>query len=122
MPQTWMIILLHQFMFQGMFVIKNMILYRKIRKQIRGKNREATLSIAFFAFFIGHREGIVALLSPLLFIPNKGGYRFCQFTYPIQPINWSGWLNYLSYYQFPVRKSTLEELLPFLCSNVSCKP
>jgi len=35
-----------------MFVMKNIILYRKIGEQIRGKNIEATLSIAFFALFI----------------------------------------------------------------------
>ncbi len=51
--ETWLVILLHQVVFQGMFVIKNSILRRKIGKQIRGKNIEATLSIAFFAFFIG---------------------------------------------------------------------
>ena len=52
MPETWLVILLHQLVFQGMFVMKNIILYRKIGKQIRGKNIEVTLSIAFFAFFI----------------------------------------------------------------------
>ncbi|MCP4346318.1 MAG: isoprenylcysteine carboxylmethyltransferase family protein [Desulfobacterales bacterium] len=34
-------------------MMKNIILHRKIGKQIRGKNIEATISIAFFAFFIG---------------------------------------------------------------------
>jgi len=53
MPKTWIIILLHQFVFQGMFVIKNVTLHRKIGQPIRGKNREATLSIAFFVLFIG---------------------------------------------------------------------
>ncbi len=53
MTETWLVILLHQLIFQGMFVMKNIILYRKIGKQIRGKNIEATLSIVFFAFFIG---------------------------------------------------------------------
>ena len=36
-----------------MFVLKNIILHKKIGKAIRGKNIEATISIAFFAFFIG---------------------------------------------------------------------
>jgi hypothetical protein len=52
MPKIWLIILLHQFVFQGMFVLKNIILQNKIGKQIRGKNIEATISIVFFAFFI----------------------------------------------------------------------
>jgi len=53
MPEIWFVILLHQLVFQGMFVMKNIILHRKIGKQIRGKNIEATISIVFFAFFIG---------------------------------------------------------------------
>ena len=53
MPEIWIFLLLHQLVFQGMFVIKNIILHRKIGKQIRGKNIEATISIAFFSFFIG---------------------------------------------------------------------
>jgi len=52
MPEISIVIILHQLVFQGMFVIKNIILYRKIGKQIRGKNIEATTSIAFFIFFI----------------------------------------------------------------------
>lgn len=53
MPETSIVILLHQLISQGMFVIKNIFLHKKIGKQIRGKNIEATLSIVFFAFFIG---------------------------------------------------------------------
>ena len=52
MSETRLVILLHQLIFQGMFVTKNIILTRKIGKQIRGKNREATIAIAYFAFFI----------------------------------------------------------------------
>lgn len=52
MSEIWLVILLHQLVFQGMFITKNIILSRKIGKQIRGKNVEATISIAFFAFFI----------------------------------------------------------------------
>lgn len=36
-----------------MFVAKNIILSRKIKKKIRGNNVEANASIAFFALFIG---------------------------------------------------------------------
>ena len=52
MSETWLVILLHQLVFQGMFIMKNLILSRKIGKQIRGKNIEATISIVYFAFFI----------------------------------------------------------------------
>jgi len=52
MNEPWIIILLHQLLFQGMFVIKNVMLYKKLGMQIRGKNAEATASIAFFTLFI----------------------------------------------------------------------
>jgi protein-S-isoprenylcysteine O-methyltransferase Ste14 len=52
MIETWLIIVIHQSVFQGLFVAKNIILHKKTGKQIRGKNIEATVSIAFFAFFI----------------------------------------------------------------------
>lgn len=57
MPDIWIIIILHQLVFQGMFVIKNSFLRNKIGQQIRGKNIEATLSILYFASFI-----VVALI------------------------------------------------------------
>lgn len=47
-----MIILLHQLLFQGMFVVKNIALSRKLGEPIRGSNREANLSIVLFALFI----------------------------------------------------------------------
>ncbi len=52
MPEAWIIILIHQLVFQGMFVSKNIVLRRKIRKQIRGKNIEATVSIIYFSIII----------------------------------------------------------------------
>lgn len=64
MPEAWIVILIHQLIFQGMFVTKNIILCRKIRKQIRGKNREATIFIAFFVLFIGAAVGISVLNQP----------------------------------------------------------
>ncbi len=64
MIKTWLIILLHQLVFQGMFVTKNVILYRKTGTQIRGKNIEATISIAFFAFFIGAAVWMSFLKQP----------------------------------------------------------
>ena len=53
MPEMWVIILSHQFIFQGMFLAKNLMVYRKTRAPIRGENIEATLSTVFFAIFIG---------------------------------------------------------------------
>jgi len=38
MIKTWIVILLHQLIFQGMFVTKNISLHRKIGKKIRGHN------------------------------------------------------------------------------------
>ncbi len=64
MPETWFIILLHQLVFQGMFVTKNITLRRKTGKQIRGNNREATISIVFFVLFIGVAVGISILKQP----------------------------------------------------------
>ncbi len=52
MPEKWIVILIHQLVFQGMFVVKNIITHRKTGKQIRGKNREANNSIVFFTLFI----------------------------------------------------------------------
>ena len=51
--EIWKLILIHQFIFQGMFVLKNVILSRKLDKKIRGHNFEANISIAFFVLFIG---------------------------------------------------------------------
>ena len=61
MIETGLVILIHQFVFQGMFVTKNIVLRNKIRKQIRGNNKEATISIAFFVLFI-----VVALVMSIL--------------------------------------------------------
>lgn len=52
MIEVWLIVLIHQVIFQGMFVLKNTTLHKKIGKQIRGNNKEATISIVFFAMFI----------------------------------------------------------------------
>lgn len=52
MIDTWQIILVHQIIFQGMFVTKNIILKKKTGKRIRGKNKEANMSIAIFVVFI----------------------------------------------------------------------
>ncbi len=50
---VWILILIHQLIFQGMFISKNIILSKKLKKKIRGNNIEANISIAFFVLFIG---------------------------------------------------------------------
>jgi protein-S-isoprenylcysteine O-methyltransferase Ste14 len=52
MNKSFYIILTHQIIFQSMFLLKNIYLHRKTKIQIRGKNKEAVLSIIFFVFFI----------------------------------------------------------------------
>jgi len=47
-----LIIVIHQVIFQGMFVVKNVVLKKATGKQIRGKNVEATISISYFVIFI----------------------------------------------------------------------
>ena len=64
MPETWFVILLHQFVFQGMFAAKNIVLRRKLGKKIRGRNREATVSVAFFVLFIGVAVAFSLLQQP----------------------------------------------------------
>lgn len=65
MPEIWKIILIHQLIFQGMFIIKNIFLRKKIGQQIRGKNIEATLSILYFAGFIGAALIISTISHPV---------------------------------------------------------
>lgn len=50
--ESWIIILMHQLIFQGMFAVKNVLVSRKTGRQIRGRNIEANLSIGFFILFI----------------------------------------------------------------------
>ena len=50
---TALVILLHQLLFQGMFVVKNVALRRRLGQPIRGSNSEANLAIASLALFIG---------------------------------------------------------------------
>jgi len=65
MIDTWLVILIHQIVFQGMFVTKNMVLRKKIGKPIRGNNREATISVAFFVVFIAAALIMSALERPV---------------------------------------------------------
>jgi protein-S-isoprenylcysteine O-methyltransferase Ste14 len=74
------IILLHQLLFQGMFFTKNLLLRIKLRKPIRGHNREARLAVAFFVFFI-----VIALylawtgfgFGALRILPERGSTGLC---------------------------------------------
>lgn len=52
MTSSLLIILLHQIVFQGMFLAKNILLSRQLGMPIRGRNREANLSVIFFVLFI----------------------------------------------------------------------
>ncbi len=52
MPELWIIILIHQILFQGMFITKNIVLGKKIKKQICGNNFEAKISIIYFSSLI----------------------------------------------------------------------
>lgn len=60
-----LIIAIHQIFFQGMFVVRNVTLQRRLGAPIRGKNREATVSIVFFALFIVGALATSLLTSPL---------------------------------------------------------
>jgi protein-S-isoprenylcysteine O-methyltransferase Ste14 len=53
-----LIIILHQLLFQGMFVAKNLRLRARLGRPIRGDNREARLAIAFFAVVIACTLGL----------------------------------------------------------------
>jgi protein-S-isoprenylcysteine O-methyltransferase Ste14 len=64
MSSSVLIILIHQIIFQGMFFAKNISLRRKLGIPIRGRNREATMSVVFFALFI-----IISLLLGSLDAP-----------------------------------------------------
>ena len=64
MNRSVLIILIHQIVFQGMFIAKNVSLRRKLGMPIRGRNRETSLSIGFFGLFI-----IVSILLSLFDTP-----------------------------------------------------
>lgn len=52
MSEAFLIIVLHQLLFQGAFAAKNLLLRIKLGKPIRGKNSEARIAVMFFALFI----------------------------------------------------------------------
>jgi len=50
--ENWVILTIHQIMFQGMFVVKNITLQNRLGKKIRGKNKEALFATIYFALYI----------------------------------------------------------------------
>jgi protein-S-isoprenylcysteine O-methyltransferase Ste14 len=64
MSDSVLIILIHQTIFQGMFFAKNISLRRRLGMPIRGRNREATLSVGFIILFI-----LISLLLGLFDAP-----------------------------------------------------
>jgi len=68
MSTAAIVILLHQLLFQGAFVAKNVTLARRLGKPIRGNNPEAQWAVLFLAAFI-------ALSLALALTGNPGGVR-----------------------------------------------
>jgi len=52
MNRLFLIIVVHQLLFQGMFIAKNIILSKQTGKKIQGKNPETIHATIFFAAFI----------------------------------------------------------------------
>lgn len=52
MNDATLVILVHQLVFQGMFLAKNIVLRKRLGTSISGRNREARRAIAFFVLFI----------------------------------------------------------------------
>lgn len=52
MNDSALVIVIHQIVFQGMFFAKNILLRRTLGMPIRGRNREAKLSVGFFVLLI----------------------------------------------------------------------
>ncbi len=64
MPDSFLIILFHQLIFQGMFFAKNIYLRLKTGKRIRGQNKEMIFAICFFVLFIGCSMGFCFFKNP----------------------------------------------------------
>jgi protein-S-isoprenylcysteine O-methyltransferase Ste14 len=61
---TFVIIVVHQALFQGMFVAKNLILRKRLGRSIRGRNREALAAIFCYIVFI-----VVSVFLSMLRVP-----------------------------------------------------
>jgi len=61
---SFLIVGAHQILFQISFVVKNVTLSRKLHRGVRGRSREATLAILYFAVFITAAVVLSALDDP----------------------------------------------------------
>jgi protein-S-isoprenylcysteine O-methyltransferase Ste14 len=64
MSSSVLIILIHQAIFQGMFFAKSILLRHRLGVPVRGRNREATMSVGFIVLFI-----LISLLLGLFDAP-----------------------------------------------------
>lgn len=65
MNRALLLILIHQLVFQGLFIAKNLYLQKRIALPIRGSNREAIVSTLFFALFILTALALAAMDTPV---------------------------------------------------------
>ena len=72
MKTNFLIILIHLILFQGMFFAKNILLSRKLKIRIRGRNREASVAIVFFGFFIVSSLVVSCIDNPIGYLDLPG--------------------------------------------------
>lgn len=72
MKTNFLIILIHLILFQGMFFAKNILLSRKLKIRIRGRNREASVAIMFFGFFIVCSLVVSCIDNPIGYLDLPG--------------------------------------------------
>ena len=69
------VVLVHLFLFVSMFIIKNVVLTKKSKKSIRGKNKEAVFSIFFMVILFELIWTVIFILGkdflPTLFINDN---------------------------------------------------
>jgi protein-S-isoprenylcysteine O-methyltransferase Ste14 len=87
MTDAALIILVHQLLFQGMFLAKNALLRRKLGQPIRGDNPEASVSIAFFAAFIALSFWLAVSGHPWGYLPVLGGDAAMLLSLPLLALN-----------------------------------
>ena len=91
MTDAAQIILVHQLLFQGMFVAKNALLRRKLGQPIRGANPEASVAIAFFAGFIALSFWLAVSGQPWGYLPVLTDGAAMWLSLPLLALNlWVG--------------------------------
>ncbi|MCB1732472.1 MAG: hypothetical protein KDI21_18530, partial [Halieaceae bacterium] len=91
MTDAAQIILVHQLLFQGMFVAKNALLRRKLGQPIRGANPEARAAIAFFAGFIALSLWLAVSGQPWGYLPVTSDGAAMWLSLPLLALNlWVG--------------------------------